>query len=464
MSLSIGEFQKPGRNYWNTFRDKVMNRVPLVTKNSGEVYIDYNETEPQWQFLKNNNSFNDEVLQGLSQWQSGRSIRIPTTNEGLINLSEILKINVTQGSGRARYNLGDVAEGVMSCAIAARFISKNRKINVADFERVLQQMRSSRSGTSASKTFQSENSKHPKMREMVYDDVLLSINLAQANMDMLMTNDPGEYSILRQSLIPPCISYANSPEINTAALLMYRNGKKDFIEIVADGIGNQTGTKVDINLRINGSVNVPIVGNMRNTTLSLTQISLKKEVNQFAQVGGWSLDTIDRFWGRILNSNPSSNTAFQNLYTSSSSARGTTEEIAANTMRQVYSWANGELQKKLTNSSWISHFINTLDDFATYLQSNVYLVEINPQGFHRYDFKKLNPFLMGPRAEYRLTSSYGTGRSGLPSVTINAVNKQSNQSYPLIQFRFKMEKGIGGNPKAIRNYVEKQSGLSMLIT
>jgi len=28
-----------------------------------------------------------------------------------------------------------------------------------------------------------------------------------------------------------------------------------------------------------------------------------------------------------------------------------------------------------------------------------------------------------------------------------------------VQFRFKMEKGTGGVPKAIRNYVEKRSGL-----
>jgi hypothetical protein len=463
MSLSISEFQKPGRGYWNVFREKSINKIPLLTKDSSEVIIDYNESEPQWQFLKNNSVFNDSVIEGLSQWKSGRSIKIPT-NRGLINLSDILKINVTSGSGRARYNLGDVAEGVMACAIAARFVNKNRKINKSDFEKILNQMKSSRSGTSASRTFQSENARHPKMKKMIYDEVSLTINLAQANMDMLMTNDKEEYSILEQSLIPPCISYANSPEINTAALLMYRNGKKDYIQVVADGISNQTGTKVDINLSINGSFNVPIVGNMRDTTLSLTQISLKKAVDQFAQVGGWSLDTIDRFWGRILNTTPSSNLTFQNLYTSNSSVRGTTEEVAANTMRAVYSWANGELQRKLTNGAWINHFISTLDNFATYLQTNVYLVEINPQGFHRYDFKKLNSYLIGPKSEYTLSSSYGIGKSGLPSVTINAINKKSKQSYPLIQFRFKMERGIGGNPKAIRNYVEKQSGLAMLIT
>lgn len=467
MSISIGDFQKPGRPYWNIFREKIVNKVPLLTKDKGEIMIDYNELDPVWDFIKNNTTFNESTIEGLNQWKVGRSIKIPT-NRGLINLSNILKINLTQGSGRAKYNLGDVAEGVMSCAIAARFINKNRRITIGDFERVLNQMKSSRGGTSAVRMFQSENSKHPKMRKMIYDDVKLSINLAQANMDMLMTSDPGEYSILQQSLIPPCILYANSSEINTASLLMYRNGKKDFIEITADGIGNQTGTKVDISLKINGRVDVPIagriVGSTNGTTLALTQISLKKEVNQFAQVGGWSLDTIDRFWGKILKDVPSLDTEFQNLYTSSSSNRGTTEEVAAATMRAVYQWANTKLQTKVANSSWKSYFINTLDDFATYLQSNVYLVEINPQGFHRYDFKKLIPLLIGPTAEYALSSSYGLGASGLPSVTISAINKKSKDTMSLIQFRFKMEKGIGGTPKAIRNYVEKQKGLSTLIS
>ena len=71
--------------------------------------------------------------------------------------------------------------------------------------------------------------------------------------------------------MPSCISYANSQEINTAALMMYRNGKKDYIDVIADGIGDETGTKVDVNLVINNSKNISIPGNTNGTQLRLTQ-------------------------------------------------------------------------------------------------------------------------------------------------------------------------------------------------
>jgi hypothetical protein len=352
----------------------------------------------------------------------------------------------------------------MASAIAARFINKNKRISVNDLENVIKEMKKNRSGNSSMKIFKSENAKHPKMNKILYDDVKVSINLASANMDMLFTDDSSEKAILR-SLMNPCVSYANSTEINTAALMMYRNGKKDYIDIIADGISDQKGTKVDIKLIINGMVDIPIEGNLRQSKLNLTQISLKKEVNQFAQVGGWSLETIDKFWGKILNSYPSNNSVFISLYENMASQSGTTEEVAASTMRTVYDWANSQLQSKIKNKSWISHFVNTLDNFATYGEQNVALVEISKSGYHRYNFKKLSAYLTGSNPPLTLQTSYQTGATGLPTVIIYGVNKNDKtKNYPLVQFRFKMEKGIGGKPKAIRNYVEKKEGLVSLIT
>ena len=62
-------------------------------------------------------------------------------------------------------------------------------------------------------------------------------------------------------------------------------------------------------------------------------------------------------------------------------------------------------------------------------------------------------------ANLKLSSDYVTGASGLPTVRVSGTNENDNKKYELVQFRFKMEKGTGGVPKAIRNYVEKRSGL-----
>jgi hypothetical protein len=456
ISLQIFESMPNGPSYWATFRQKVLNNIPMLTKDGNEVTID--SGDERWQFLTESLVFDKTTRLKMEQFKSGSGYKIPLVTRNTISLGNILKNNVKVV---AKYNLGDVSEGIMASAIGARFINKNRRISINDLENVIKEMKKNRNGNSSIKIFKSENARHPKMSKILYDDVKVSINLASANMDMLFTDDANEKSILR-SLMSPCISYANSTEINTAALMMYRNGKKDYIDIIADGVSDQKGTKIDIKLIINGMVDIPIEGNLRQSKLNLTQISLKKEVNQFAQVGGWSLETIDKFWGKILNSNPSNNSVFVSLYENMASQSGTTEEVAATTMRSVYDWANSQLQSKIKNKSWVSHFVNTLDNFATYGEQNVALVEISKSGYHRYNFKKLSTYLTGNNPPLTLQTSYQTGATGLPTVIIYGVSKTEN--YPLVQFRFKMERGIGGKPKAIRNYVEKKEGLVSLIT
>ena len=56
-----------------------------------------------------------------------------------------------------------------------------------------------------------------------------------------------------------------------------------------------------------------------------------------------------------------------------------------------------------------------------------------------------------------LSASITTGKSGLPTLLIN-----DDQGQPLIQYRVKQEFKSDGSPY-IRNYVEKQKGLSTII-
>jgi hypothetical protein len=460
--MGIAEFKKAsnGTHYWKTFAEKVRNDVALLTKD-GHVTID--KSDKRWGFLKNANSFDANAQIGMEQFKKGRGYSFPKLGGGEISLGAILKVNVSVGSPRKKYNLGNVAEGILAFAITARFLNKNKRITEQDLVKVLNAVKPTRSGTSSGKIFQSPNAPHPKMRKLLFDDVKVVVNLTAANMDMLFTSDPDEYVALKE-LMPACISYANSQEINTAALMMYRNGKKDYIDVIADGIGDETGTKVDVNLIINNSKNISIPGTVNGTQLRLTQISLKKDVDQFAQVGGWTLDKMDNLWGKILDSKPSISSIVQQIYADSAEMRGTTEEVAAETMRRVYTWADGQLQQKFNNKVWLENFVEVLDNFATYKEENVALVEIKGDTFHRYDFKKLKVALVGfPDADVpanlKLSSDYVTGASGLPTVRVSGTNENDNKKYELVQFRFKMEKGTGGVPKAIRNYVEKRSGL-----
>lgn len=464
--MGISEFEKAknGPHYWRAFKEKVLNGVELLTK-TGHVTI--NNKDPRWGFLKNSQRFDDNARVGMNQFKDGRGYKFPLKGGGSVTLGAIAKANVSVGSPRAKYNLGNVAEGVLAFAIAARFMNKTKRITEADLLSVLNQVKPTRSGTSSGKTFLSPNAPHPKMKKPLDDEVKVVVNLAESNMDMLFTSDVDELEILK-TLIPSCVAYANAKEINTAALMMYRNGKKDYIDVIADGIGDETGTKVDVRVVINGLKNIPMGGRVSGTQLTLTQISLKKDVDQFAQVGGWTMEKMDAFWGKILNSTPSNNSEIQNIYTASASTKSDTAETAALTMRKVYEWANVQLRRKFSDAQWLEKFVDTLDDFATYKEENVALVEITGDTFHRYDFKKLKAALVGvPElnvpANLTLSSDYIIGGSGLPTVRVFGTNRNDNQKYELVQFRFKMEGGTGGKPKAIRNYVEKRSGLEAYI-
>jgi hypothetical protein len=455
--------------YWRTFLAKAKGEVEFLTSPGVYVTLDKNS------FSNVNTPQDLETL-----YKVGRSIVIPLKGSGTVKLSEIHKSNVTDGETRKAYNLGDTAEGVMACAMAARFISKNEQVQIKHLMYVLNELKKTwNRGTSVQKTFLSKNKPQPWLRTKLFDEVTVEIKLAQANIDFLFTDEADEKSTLRQ-LMSPCLHYANSYEIATAAKIMYENGVKDYIEITSDGVSNQTGTKVDINLKINGMTSIDIPANLRTnssgTRLNLTQISLKKDVNQFAQVGGWDIPTQQDFWGRILNVRLESISAVQDIYNTNAAIQGETGRNVAYVMRDLYQWANGQLQNKLNNPQWKEHLINMLHDMATKNEENVMLVELNTtrRTSERYNFLNLRPALLGVpslgiepslvlESVYEESTPKKAGDPELPSVTIVAYQASTNTRYKLVKFRHKMEGAGGPKPKAIRNYVEKQAGLENFV-
>ena len=389
---------------------------------------------------------------------------------------------VGSGGGRARYNMGNAAEGILAAAIAARFINKGKRITERHILDVLRtQYRSLSSDQKESfHTFKSENFKTSRenSRMIPDDDVELTIKLSPINMSLvfceqLLEADERAQGIMdRMNIMTPCIQYANSREISQLANVMYYNRVYNKIEVEADGVGGELTTKVDIFLRIDGQKHIEVPGRYGNQRLNITQISLKREVNQFAQVGGWDIETVNNFWGQILDENLLNNAQIQRIY--SDHAMGNhpdTKRHAAAVMTDVYQWAHNRIQQKFGNASWREHFVNKLDEFATKNEENVKLVEITGSTYEKFDFSRLHEALNGrpdldvePNLELRSTYNTSVPRDAtvgapLPSVVISARNKNDNQIYDLVQFRHKIE--WGGT--AIRNYVEKQKGLSEYI-
>jgi len=396
------------------------------------------------------------------------------------------------GSRRYRYNMGDASEGVIAAAIAARFINKSKRVTQQDVTRVLDSLQPHvvRRGNafSVSHTFKSENYRTSKESKRIIpdDDVLTEIALAESNMALVfpghfLADDPEERDQAlydRSGLIFECISYANSREISQLANVMYYNRVYDRIHIKADGLSGQTETKVDVNLTINGAKTIDIParynapkskdGLVTSQRLNITQISLKREVNQFAQVGGWDIETAQDLWGLILDEQITSNPDLLRYYEiQQNTQHDSTHHHAAAVMRNVYIWANRRLQTKFTSPAWRTHFVNTIHDFATKNEEYVQLVELRQGGvFEKYDMRKLELPLNGNTelgvppnlvlSSRIITTSPQSARARpLPVVVLSVTNTNNGMKHDILQVRHKIE----WSGTAVRNYIEKRDGL-----
>ena len=131
-----------------------------------------------------------------------------------------IEYGVGSGGGRARYNMGNAAEGILAAAIAARFINKGKRISERDILNVLAtQYRSLSSDRKESfHVFKSENFRTARENNKMIpdDDVELTIKLSPINMSLvfceqLLEQDERAQGILdRMNIMTPCVQYANS--------------------------------------------------------------------------------------------------------------------------------------------------------------------------------------------------------------------------------------------------------------
>ena len=239
---------------------------------------------------------------------------------------------------KIRANMGDVAEGVFAAAIAVRFTNRNTTVTKSDVNSLIQGLPtpvSRNKGKVVQKTFKADN-KDIDLK----DDVILKIALAEANMSFLL--DSRSQSAL-SSYIDSAVKYANDQKVQKWAKLVYENGRYDKIEITADGLGGQTTTKVDVDVKITDDQNV-----LQNVDI---KVSLKAgDVNQFGQQGGTlfeitgNKDGYKEYWNRMFGIDISSKkSAYDQLKAVNHNTSGA--------INLIYDYVADELQKKLNGNS-----------------------------------------------------------------------------------------------------------------
>ena len=181
-------------------------------------------------------------------------------------------------------NEGNLAEGVLGAAVIAKLLNRQPsgligKVSAPDILKILKIMQKT-PGTpqGASKTqIKVDTGGSAK------DRISFSLNLGTAMMGELRRLDLK----LLYRLAEAAASYANSSRISSFAEYLYVNNTNNKVEIIVDGISDNSGTKKDIEVKAD--------------KILFDRISLKAGSNTLGQVGGNSWSSILRVFDEGLN-------------------------------------------------------------------------------------------------------------------------------------------------------------------
>ena len=329
-------------------------------------------------------------------------------------------------------NRGDIAEGIIGAAIAARFINKNKDITIQDIKNVLMKLDPKKSvngkGFICDITLPSLN-KNPK----VVDDCRFYLSLAEVNMSGLLNKN---YWASLNDLFRSGMRYANGNTVKAWSKLLYENNQKNFIEVLSDGLSNQTGTKVDVAVKVDN----------QKTDIN---VSLKAgDVKQFGQVGGSEFEKQIALWSTLCSIDVISlETKYNKLV-----EQKQVEKAVYMTYEYVAQQINRMISAPASKKKFLQNLGSGIEYFATLREENVTLVQMNASEAKIYNFKGVADAISPLDLEVLVKDS-----AGKPKLIL-----QDKKRRALLEVRVKAENKPNGGVY-IRNYVEKGKLMGDLI-
>ena len=329
-------------------------------------------------------------------------------------------------------NRGDIAEGIIGAAIAARFINKNKNITSTLVKEVLSKLKPKKAqngkGMEGDITMPS-----PNASSKVTDDCRFYLSLADVNMTALL--DKKNWASL-DDLFNSGVKYANGDTVKAWSKLLYENNQYNKIEVLSDGLGNQTGTKVDVSVRVDD----------QKTNIN---VSLKAgDVKQFGQVGGSEFEKQITLWSNLCSIDVNS---LESKYNALIAKKKVPEAVY-----MTYEFAAKQINTMLKSPASKKKFLGALGSgieyFATLREENVTLVQMTNSEAKIYNFKNVANAIAPLDLQCIIKDS-----AGKPKMIL-----QDKKSRVLLEVRVKAENKPSGEIY-IRNYVEKGSLMGDLI-
>ena len=334
---------------------------------------------------------------------------------------------------RQEHNLGNVSEGIFAAAIACRFISKNTQITTKSVYDMIDTLRNTGARQSSGKMIVTGDFKSPNKAIKKDDDVHLSIELAQSDMNYFLKSSENTTDL--NGYVSASVKYANSRKVARWATLIYENNRYDKIEVFAQGITSSKTSKVDINVKLTDDKN-----RLRKVDIN---VSLKtNDVKQFGQKGGVKFDSIKEFFDKIFGIDLTPHKSnYEKLLIE--------EKKTSEALRLLYTKLYSELDNIVKNNNRKKDLFETIGHgirhYATLDDDNVELVQIGSGEARSFQFKDLSNIL----TQYDFRIEYDTYTSG-----------NENEKLPIIIFYEKITNGSS----YYRQYLEKEEFMSDIIS
>lgn len=340
----------------------------------------------------------------------------------------------------AKFNKGDVAEGILGAAMTARFLSKTKKITPDDVVKVVKQLKKPvqvKKALVSTTKFKSPN-KNPK----IVDDLTCVIGLAATNMNAFL--DTSLYTTDKEikEIVNAACAYSNGVYVMEWADMFYNNNQYNDIYVRSEGLLDQSGTKVDLKIVADGKQ-------------CGVGISLKQgDVKQFGQVGGASFDSMNEFFGPL-------GVKFTSADQKKLEAAIAKKDVPGG-LRHMYKEAQKQIAVIMKSNP--DKFKKNLSDFMNFHASrdepDVALVQLNRSEAAYYDFTNIRKRLAGVKLgiEYVEGSTEVIAGEKIPKLKI--VSEAERGDNGLLDLRVKLEGNrIDSKGKkvglTVRNYVEK---------
>ena len=364
--------------------------------------------------------------------------------------SNVAKFVLKPKRGSGVRNIGDVSEGLLGSALAAKFIAGDKPITEANAEALLDELNQQRDINNNPGSITKELTKKVAREDGTVDEIKLKVALTKGNFEDLM--NPKK----RPTIIPylkAAAAYANAPEVEVETVRIMTDNKNSEIKVVSDGVSGQKTTKIDVRVYKDGKeIEIGKISLKAGSTKQLGQIgktweALVGKSGMFPIMFGVTPDlSLQQQWVDVTT-NPDLRT------------KAKVKAAAYKIYKDVYQkiearLAGDDIEDEL---KFFQRLAKGTRYQATLEEEGVRLIQLYGDGtFKILDFSKLEDVLEKIDLGVKIQKESPRDKTAL-SPKLIIFDKKSNER--LISMRIKTEK----EGKTIRHYVEKESLLTDLL-